>query len=126
MKKRVFGLIFVVLIVISILAYQTGRPRQTQRTITHPQVLLVADLREAGLQGDACAKIIQAVRAAQARGIAVQELNSDSKSNLIARYHVLIVPTVLVLGHHEQVVARFEGEGPDTVAAVRNQMRRLK
>lgn len=66
------------------------------------------------------------MRAAQARGIAVQELNSDSKSNLIARYHVLTVPTVLFLDHNEQVVARFEGEGPDTVAAVRNQMQNLK
>jgi hypothetical protein len=126
MKTRVFGLIAVVLIIVAILAYKTNRTQQTQRTTAHPQVLLVADLREAGSDGDACAEIIRSVRAAQARGIVVQELSPDSKSNLLTRYHVLTIPTVLILDHNEQVVSRFEGEGPDTVAAVRSQMRQLR
>ena len=89
-------------------------------------MLLVADLREAGSDGDACAEIIHSVRAAQARGISVQELSPDSKSELLTRYHVLTFPTVLILDHNEQVVSRFEGEGRDTVAAVRSQMQQLK
>ena len=126
MKTKVFGLIAVVLIVVGIGAYKTNRTQQTQRTTAHPRVLLVADLREADSDGDACAEIIHSVQAAQARGIAVLELSPDSKSTLLTRYHVLTIPTVLILDHNEQVVARFEGEGPDTVVAVRSQMRQLK
>ena len=126
MKTRVFGLIAVVLIAVGILAYKANRTQQTQKTTAHPRVLLVADLREAGSGGDACAEIIHSVQAAQARGIAVQELGPDSKSNLLTRYHVLTIPTVLILNLNGQVVSRFEGEGPDTVAAVSSQMRQLK
>jgi hypothetical protein len=126
MKTRVYGLIAVVLIAVGIIAYKANRTQQTQRTTTHPRVLLVADFREAGSDGDACAEIIRSVRAAQARGIAVQELSPDSKSDLLARYHVLTIPTVLIFDDNEHVVSRFEGEGPKTVAAVRNQMRQLK
>ena len=126
MKIRVYGLIAVVLIAIGIVAYKTTRTQQTQRTTAHPRVLLVADFNEANSDGDGCVEIIQAVRAAQARGIAVQEFSPDSKSNLLTRYHVLTIPTVLILDHNEQVVSRFEGEGPDTVSAVRNQMQKLK
>jgi len=126
MKTRIFGLIAVVLIAVGIITYKTNRTQKTQNTTTHPRVLLVADLREAGSDGDACAEIIHSVRAAQARGIAVQELSPDSKSNLLTRYHVLTIPTVLILDHNEQIVSRFEGEGTDTVAAVRSQMQQLK
>ena len=126
MKTRVYGLIAVVLIAVGILAYKANLTQQTQSTTAHPRVLLIADFHEADSDGDACAEIIHSVRAAQARGIAVQELSPDSKSNLLTRYHVLTIPTVLILDHNEQVLARFEGEGPDTVAAVRNQMQQLK
>ncbi len=126
MKTRVYGLIAVVLIAIGIIAYKTNRTRQTQRTTAHPRVLLVADFHEADADGDACAEIIQAVRAAQARGIPVQELSPDSKSGLLTRYHVLTIPTVLILNRDGQVVSRFEGESPEAVAEVRSQIQNLK
>ncbi len=126
MKTRVFGLIAVMLIVVGILAYKANRTQQTQNTTAHPHVLLVADLHEAGSGGDACAEIIHSVRAAQARGIVVQELSPDSKSNLLARYHVLTIPTVLILNRDGQVVSRFGGESQNTVADVRSVMRELK
>ncbi len=126
MKTRVFGLIAVVLIAAGIVTYKSSRTRQAQRTIAHPRVLLVADLRKAGSDGDACAEIIRSVRAAQARGIAVQELGPDSKSDLLTRYRVLTIPTVLILNWDGQVVLRFEGENAETVADVRNQMQKLR
>ncbi len=126
MKTKVYGLIAVVLIAVGIVAYKTNRTRQTQSATAHPQVSLVADFHEADADGDACAEIIQAVRAAQARGIPVQELSPDSKSGLLTRYHVLTIPTVLILNRDGQVVSRFEGESPETVADVRNQMQKLK
>ncbi len=126
MKTRVYGLIAVTLIAAGIIAYRVNRAHQPQSTATHPRVLLVADFREAGSGGDACAEIIHSVQAAQARGIAVLELSPDSKSDLLTRYHVLTIPTVLVLNRDGQVVSRFEGEAPDTVADVRNQMEQMK
>ena len=60
-----------------------------------PRVLLVAELSEADATGDSCAEIIHLVRSARDRGIAVQELEPDSKSDLLTRCHVLTIPTVL-------------------------------
>jgi thioredoxin-like negative regulator of GroEL len=125
MKTSVYGLIAVVLIAGGIIAYRASRTQPIQRTTAHLRVLLVANLREAGTT-DPCAEIIHSVRAARARGVAVQILSSDSKSNLLARYHILTIPTVLIFDSHERVVSRFEGEAPGTVAAVRSRMRGLK
>lgn len=88
-------------------------------------MLLVADLSEADKEGDRCAEIIQAVRAARARGITVQEYNPDSQSPLLSRYRVLTAPTVLVLDAQGEVVSRHEGEAEQTVAAIRTQLERL-
>ena len=60
-----------------------------------PRVLLVAELSEADATGDSCAEIIHLVRSARDRSIAVQELEPDSKSDLLTRCHVLTIPTVL-------------------------------
>jgi hypothetical protein len=114
MKRKWIGLVAVALVALGIIAYKSHLSRETQSTATYamtvpagdapsqetqsavlPRVLLVADLREADSDGDACAQIIQDVRAARERGIAVQELSPDSPSDLLSRYHVLTVPTVL-------------------------------
>lgn len=119
------GIVAVALVVIAITAYKVH--------IKHgivaegkglPRVLLVADLSEAD-SADACAEIIHSVRAARERGVPVQELSPDSKSEMLHRYRVLTVPTVLILDSRGQVVFRFEGEDTQTVVAVRTQLAQL-
>lgn len=122
------GLAAVAFTVVSIVTYKT---QVTLRTPTAdadalPRVLLVADLREADSEGDACAEIIRSVRAARARGVAVQELDPGTKSDLLRRYQILTVPTVLILDPNGKVLSRFEGEGRQIVTAVRIQLDQLR
>lgn len=129
MRTKRIGLIVVVGIAVAIIAYKAQHP--SSRVVAHtetalPRVLLVADLGEANRPGDACAEIIHQVRAAHARGIAVQELEPGRRSELLTRYHVLTTPTVLILGHNGQVVSRFEGEGAGTVRAVQTELAQLR
>lgn len=126
MKTKWIGLMAVAIIAAAIIVYKSQRPHKLQNTDALPRVLLVADLREADVAGDACAQIIHYVRAARARGVAVEELSPGSKSELLGRYHVLTVPTVLILGRSGQVVSRYEGEGRQTVAAVRSRLQNLQ
>ena len=125
MKVNWPGIVAVVLVVIAITAYKVH--------IKHgivaggegfPRVLLVADLSEAD-SADACAEIIHSVRAARERGVPVQEFSPDSKSEMLHRYRVLTVPTVLILDRSGQVVLRFEGEDRQTVVAVRTHLAQL-
>ena len=116
MKVNWVGIAAVALVVIAITVHKV----HTKRSLIAgaeglPRVLLVADLSEAD-SADACAEIIQSVRAARERGIQVQELGPDSKSELLRRYRVLTIPTVLILDHSGKVVSRFEGEDRQTVA----------
>ena len=118
------GTIVVFLIAAAIVAYRTS----TKHSVLldgKPRIVLVADLGEAD-SADPCTEIIRTVRAARDRGIRVQELNSDSKSDILHRYHVLTIPTVLILDDSGQVVSRFEGEDQDTVVAIRTQVAKLK
>lgn len=128
MKVKWIGLVAVALVAGLIIAYKQRAPQGTAATDAHrlPRVLLVADLSEADSGGDPCAEIIRSVRAARARGVAVQELNHDSQSDLIRRYRVLTVPTVLILDSSGEVVSRLEGEGREAVAAVRTQLEQLR
>jgi hypothetical protein len=127
MQVKWFGLPSVILIVGVILGYKAHLSQQSHTTGINaaPRVLLVAELSEASSPGDACAEIIHYVRAARDRGIAVQELEPGSKSELLARYHVLTVPTVLILDPGGNEVSRYEGEGRDTVKAVKAELEQL-
>ena len=128
MRAKWIGLVAVLGIAGAIIGYRTHVSATAQVASTGaplPRVLLVADMSEANTPGDACAEIIHLVRDAQARGIAVQELQPGSHSNVLMRYRVLTVPTVLILDHEGQVVSRFEGEGRDTVEAVRTGLGQL-
>jgi hypothetical protein len=98
-----------------------AKARYRIRTLTSPENSL-----RPGLAGDPCAEIIHLVRSARDRGIAVQELEPDSKSELLTRCHVLTIPTVLIMDGNGQVVSRFEGEGRDTVKAVRARLEQLQ
>jgi len=128
MKVKYFGLPAVVLIAVAIIGYKTQLTAQTQamsQTKT-PRVLLVADLGEANESGDSCAEIIHLVRTTRDRGIAVQELDSSSQSPLLARYHVLIIPTVLIFDGNGNEISRLEGEGANVVKKLRAQLAQLK
>ena len=128
MRIKWIGLLAVVLIAMSIIVVKE-RTHHTQTVVVHgsqlPTVLLVADLSEANSE-DNCARIIHDVRAAQARGISVEELNPNSPSNLLQRYKVLVIPTVLVLDKSGKVVSRYEGEDGQTTAAVHFALEQLK
>lgn len=125
MKVKWSGIAVVAVVVIAITAYKVHTKRATVAGGEgYPTVLLVADLSEAD-SADACAEIIQSVRAARERGVQVQELGPDSKSEMLHRYRVLTTPTVLILDRGGQVVLRFEGEDRQTVTAVRTQLAQL-
>lgn len=124
MKVKWSGIVVVVVIVTAIVSYKVHVKNEAVTGGGSPRVLLVADLSEAD-SADACADIIHAVRAARERGIQVQELSPDSKSEMLHRYRVLTNPTVLILDRHGQVVLRFEGEDRQTVTAIRSQLAQL-
>lgn len=123
--KVTWSAIVVLLVAMGIVAYKVSTKRAVVAApVSLPRILLVADLSEAD-SADACAEIIRSVRAARDRGVSVEELNADSKSELLRRYRVLTVPTVLVLDDKGQVASRFEGEEQSTVDAVQNQLAKL-
>lgn len=125
MKVKWPGIAVVALVVIAITTYKIHtKHAAVSGAEGPPTVILVADLSEAD-SADACAEIIHSVRAALERGVRVQELSPDSKSEMLHRYRVLITPTVLVLDKSGQVVLRFEGEDRETVTAVRTRLAQL-
>lgn len=127
MKVQWIGLSAVMLAASVIIAYKTQVLPQAQGTgTTQPRVLLLAEPSEADSVGDSCAEIIHLVRAARDRGIAVQELSPASKSDLFARYHLFIVPTVLILDRNGQEISRYEGEGSNSVKVIRTALEQLR
>lgn len=128
MKVKTIGLTTVVLITVAIISYKTElfAKEQAASHNTIPRILLVAKLSEADETGDSCAQIIHLVRAARERGIAVQELDSGSKSPLLARYHVMIIPTVLIFDRSGKEDLRLEGEGWEVVKKLRAALKQLK
>lgn len=126
-KGRWIGLAAVLAVALAIIGYNVRSSPHDQASSVGapPRVLLVANMSEADSPGDACAEIIRLVQAARRRGVAVEELNSDTKSELIARYHVLTIPTVLILNAKGKVVSRYGGEAQQTVAAIRAGLARL-
>ena len=126
MKAKWIGLLTVAVIAVVIIASKTRVGQETPTAAAPPRVLLVADLSEADEEGDACAEIIQAVRAVRKRGVSVQEFNPDSESPLIARYRILTIPTVLILDEKGEVASRYVGEDRQTLKALRARLEELK
>ncbi len=127
MRVRWLGVFFVVLLVACTL-FLKSRTRHNlflQAPKGAPAVILVADLREADDPHDPCADIIRAVREVSKRGIRVAELSPDSQSDLLHRYRVLTVPTVLVLDSAGNEIGRFEGEDVTTVKAIQTRLSAL-
>lgn len=127
MRVRWLGVALVaVLVVCTLLLKSRTRHNASSATVSvTPAVILVADLREAEDTNDGCAVIIRAVREASKRGVHVAELPPDSNSDLLGRYHVLTVPTVLLLDGSGKEIGRFEGEDSATVKAVQTQLSAL-
>ncbi len=131
MKTRWIGILFVVAVVAGIIAFKfhskPAPPVQTAQAVSSakPEVILVANLREANDKGDNCSIIIHLVRAAGKRGIPIRELSPGSPSPLIKQYHVLTIPTLLVL-HHGRVISRYAGESRSTVQKIRTRLAKLE
>lgn len=127
MRIRWIGVAIVLLAVTGLFLVKQRAHRVSPElaSVELPSVLLVADLREAGEPGDACAEIIHAVREANNRGVRVQELMPDSSSDLLRRYRVLTAPTVLILSEDGRELGRFEGESRETVNAIRTRLATL-
>ncbi|MGE5322019.1 MAG: hypothetical protein ACM3SW_04125 [Actinomycetota bacterium] len=126
-KRRVVGLATVLTIAIIIILaknYRTTIKGYSQSASSEPRVVLVATPAEASSFAR-CGEIIRVVRTAARHGVHVQELAPDSRSDIMDRYHVLETPTVLVLGADGSLRARFEGEAPETLAAVRLEMEHM-
>ena len=119
MKIRWLGMSCLFLVALVIIVYKQHSGVTAQEVSTGvPSVLLVADLREAEEAGDRCADMIKMVRNVKTRGVKVEELMPESTSPLIKEYHVVVIPTVILIGKDGHETDRFEGEGVDTVAAL--------
>lgn len=81
------------------------------------QVVLFADLSEVD-EVEGCGAIIRGVREAAGRGVVTQEVDSTAPSSLVARYRLVMAPTVLFVDGAGHELARHEGEGPDTVRSI--------
>ncbi len=88
-------------------------------------VLLFADPDEAG-SACGCGQVIRLVRDAGARGVAVREGTPRSDAALEHAYRVTVAPTLLFLDSTGQVIARHEGEAPETIEAIRTGLHRLE
>ena len=127
MKVRWPGVALVVVLVIGTLLLKS-RTRNSVAPATVkviPSVILIADPSEANDSDDGCAVMFRAVRHAAKRGVVVAEVAPNSHSDVLGRYHVLTVPTVLVLNKEGKEISRFEGEDAATVKAVQARLAAL-
>lgn len=127
MKVRWPGVALVALLVVGTLLLKNRTRHDVPAAILKgiPSVILVADPSEANDSDDGCAVMFRAVRQAAKRGVAVAELAPNSNSDLLRKYHVLTVPTVLVLDNAGKEISRFEGEDAATVKAVQTRLAAL-
>jgi hypothetical protein len=130
-KGKYVGLFLVVATAAALIAFKLGAGSVTPigsgpspSPSGKASVLLVAYASEAG-SADACGTIFEAVRAAGAKGVSVREIEPNGDAATLQRYHVMVVPTVLVLDATGRETARFEGESQATVAAITSQMQLL-
>lgn len=131
MKLRwvgIFAVAIVVAVIIGLKVHRKPRPPiQTAQSVSSSktEIILVANLSEANDKADNCSKIIHLVSKAGKDGIPVRELSPHSSSPLIRHYHVLTIPTLLVL-HKGKVVSRYEGESQTTVQQIQTRLVQLE
>ena len=117
MKVRWPRVALVVLLVVGTL-FVKNRTRQNTPSVAPtviPSVIYVADPSEANDSDDGCSVMFRAVRQAARRGVRVAEIPPNSNSEVLRKYHVLTVPTLLVLDKTGKETGRFEGEDAATV-----------
>ena len=88
------------------------------------RLVLYADLSEID-EAEGCGAIIRGVREAVRRGVATEEIDARRSSDRLARYKLLVAPSVLLLDEAGREVKRYEGESPDTVRAILERVRNL-
>jgi hypothetical protein len=137
MKKEWLGVVAVVAAAAAVVIYKEAKRSatttpaatpsaelSTPSASATPSIVLVADLSEAESE-DPCAEVIRLVRAAAARGVLVREIPSGQESPLLRQYRITVEPTVLLLDTGGRVLARHEGESPETIAAIRSSLEKL-
>jgi hypothetical protein len=126
MKVKWVGVALVLVIIGGIIVLKARSAKQSSSASGNgtAQVLLVATPAQAASR-TRCGQIVRLVRTAGEHGVKVEELTPDSKSELLGRYHVLKTPTVLIFGQDGTVRSRFEGEQPETLAALQSEMQRM-
>lgn len=92
-------------------------PAAPRPAASRVRVVLYADLSEQD-EAQGCGAIIRGVREAARRGAPTIEVDARSPSEHLARYRLLVAPTVLLLDASGGEAARFEGEAPETVRAI--------
>ena len=125
MKKQwaVIGLVGAAVVTLVWLKTTVSRPAGVGSTAAAPgstqaKVLLFADLREAGSKCG-CAEIIRIVRAAgEMPGFITQEYDSRGPTEQARLFGVRVLPTVVIAEPDGSERARFEGESPETIAAL--------
>lgn len=133
MKKNWLAVTAVMVIAVAIVAYKQwmqmpltvpGTVRGSAKDRSGVSLLLIADPRQAS-ELDGCGVIVRMVRAAAARGVPVREISPDAEPSLIARYHIVVLPSVLLLdnGRTRKV---YEGESPETVKSIRAELMALE
>ena len=133
MKKNSLAVTAVAVIAVAIVTYKQwiqmppaafGTPKVTAKNGTGLSLLLIAEPRQAS-ELDGCGVIVGMVRAAAARGVPVREISPDVEPDVISRYHIVVLPSVLVL---EKGGARrlYEGESPETVESIRAEIGALE
>ncbi len=123
MNKKTVALIGFILAIAAVIGYKQLQP-QVVYAGNEPKVVLVADFREAD-EECACGEIIRAVRAAQKKGIATEEIDPHKAPQLLKQYRVLTAPTVLILNADGKEAARFEGEDKKTAATIKSYLDRM-
>ncbi len=106
------------------MARAEGRPRGSSKP-SHPEVVLVADLREAG-ESCGCGQIIRLVREAAQRGVAVREIDPRKEPDAGRAYGIVVAPAVALLDGNGKVTRRLVGEDADTIKALREALSNLK
>lgn len=131
MRSRLAGVLVVLIVAVGIIGYKQHRTHASSGQLARdlsldkPQIVLVVDPREADSEGDNCAEIIRLVRNAGGRGIKVQEFSPGSDSPVLKQYHVLMVPTVLILDRDGKIASRYEGEDGTTLQRIRDRLATL-
>lgn len=104
--------------------------RELRRSPTIPaapagaRIVLYADLGEVD-EAEGCGAIIRGVRDATRLGVAAEEIDSRMPSDRLARYKLLVAPSVIFLDESGREITRYEGEAPDTVRAILERIRNL-